>query len=101
MCGRILTVSVLHLADNKSPTISNQNQGDGKDRADGEPLLLPGRGRQKPAGGRFSILNCKDIYHFSFNVKKIYIYIQTYVTWVLLDLGLTESQKTRYLARQT
>ena len=72
VCGRILTVSVLHLADNKSPTISNQNQGDGKDRADGEPLLLPGRGRQKPAGGRFSILNCKDIYHFSFNVKKIY-----------------------------
>ena len=23
------------------------------------------------------------------------------MTWVLLDLGLTESQKTRYLARQT
>ena len=95
MYGVILTVSVLHMADNKSPTISNQNQGDGKDRTDGEPLLLPGRGRQKPSGGWFCILNCKDIYHF--NVKKIF----TYVTWVLLDLGLSESQKTRYLARQT
>ena len=71
MCGRILSVSVLHMADNKSPTISNQNQGDGKDRADGEPLLLPGRGRQKPAGGCFYIL--KDIYHLSINVHCMHI----------------------------
>ena len=71
MYGVVLTASVLHMADNKSPTISNQNQGDGKDRADGEPLLLPGRGRQKPAGGWFYIL--KDIYHLSINVHCMHI----------------------------